>query len=62
MRLKPFDGTTADAGEALGESSEIEKSEGPGMKPVRLLTRQMKGEISITGNDGTSFSVRVAPV
>ncbi len=62
MRWKPFDKTTAGNGEALGESSEIEKSEGLGMKLVRLLTRQMKGELSITGNNGTSFSVRVAPV
>ncbi len=50
----------ADDGAGLGESFDIEKSEGLGMKLVRLLARQMKAELSVDRSGGTRFSVLVA--
>ncbi|MGV7928197.1 MAG: PAS domain S-box protein [Spirochaetota bacterium] len=52
--------TVSDNGIGLGESFEIGKSEGLGMKLVRLLARQMKADLAVDGVGGASFSVFVA--
>lgn len=52
--------SVADNGVGLGESFDIERSEGLGMKLVRLLARQMKAELSVERSGGTRFSILVA--
>jgi len=52
--------SVADTGVGLGESFDIERSEGLGMKLVRLLARQMKAELSVESSGGTRFSMFVA--
>lgn len=52
--------SVADNGVGLGESFNIERSEGLGMKLVRLLARQMKAELSVERSGGARFSILVA--